>query len=150
MARVHRKEWNRFSKYHYLNHYHCYPAECYGLFINKELAGFCSVMQFPHPKLKNLKRVHRLVIHPDYQGLGIGLRLLNDIAKLYVPKFKFGIITSSPALILSLSKSPNWVLINQGRITSGKTSSRGRIHSLKVNKTSNSRYRYTTSWRFKP
>lgn len=150
MARVHRKEWDRFSKYHYLNHYHCYASECYGLFINKELSGFCSVMQFPHPKLKNLKRVHRLVIHPDYQGLGIGLRLLNDVAKLYVPKFKFGIITSSPALIFSLSKSTDWALISQGRITNGKASAGGKIHSLKANKKSNSRYRYTTSWRFKP
>lgn len=145
MARVHRKEWNRFSKYHYLSHYHHPAAECYGLFIDKELAGFCSVLHFPHPILKNLKRVHRLVIHPDYQGLGIGLRLLNDVAKLYIPKFKFGIITSSPPLILSLSNSPDWVLIDQGR----KVSTGGKIHGSKRSKTSDSRYRYTTSWRFK-
>lgn len=106
-------------------------------------------MQFPHPKLKNLKRVHRLVIHPDYQGLGIGFRLLNDVAKLYVSKFRVGIITSSPALIQSLSKSSNWVLIDQGRISRSSASTKARLHGSKATKTSNSRYRYTTSWRFK-
>jgi len=35
--------------------------------VNDEIAGFISVLHFPHPKVKNMKKVHRLVVLPDYQ-----------------------------------------------------------------------------------
>jgi GNAT superfamily N-acetyltransferase len=43
-------------------------------------------------------RVSRLVVLPDYQGIGVGKRLLNFVAELYTSQTKmpFYILTSNP------------------------------------------------------
>lgn len=145
VKRIDRSQWQRFSRYHYLSHFHITAAKCYGAYIENELVGFCSVMRFPHPKLKNLIKVHRLVVYPDYQGLGIGMRLLEIVADNYIQHNQFGIVTSSPQLIKSLNNSSKWGLITQGRNTRGG----GKINGSKRTKNTDSRHRYTTSWRYK-
>jgi GNAT superfamily N-acetyltransferase len=46
-------------------------------------------------------RVSRLVVLPDYQGIGIGKRLLDFIGELYTTQTKlpFYIVTSNPQII---------------------------------------------------
>lgn len=46
-------------------------------------------------------RVSRLVVLPDYQGIGIGKRLLNFVAELYASQSRlpFYILTSNPQLV---------------------------------------------------
>jgi hypothetical protein len=46
-------------------------------------------------------RVSRLVVLPDYPGLGVGKRMLNFIAELYTSQTKvpFYILTSNPQII---------------------------------------------------
>jgi ABC-type lipoprotein export system ATPase subunit/GNAT superfamily N-acetyltransferase len=108
--------WKMFSKHHYLSHQHNNAANVFVLFINDSICGFCSVLHFPHPIVKNLKKVHRLVILPDYQGLGIGIKLLEEIGKIYKEnKNRFNIVTSAPSLIFSLKNRLNWRCINFGR-----------------------------------
>lgn len=105
-----------FSKYHYLSSSHNNAANVFICMVNNEIAGFISVLHFPHPKVKNLRKVHRLVVLPDYQGLGIGGRMLNEIAKIYCnQKYRFSIVTSQPNLINSLKKSKEWLCKNFGR-----------------------------------
>jgi GNAT superfamily N-acetyltransferase len=66
--------WKMFAKHHYLSHSHNNAANVFIATVNDEIAGFISVLHFPHRvKLKYIKKVHRLVILPDYQGAGIGL-----------------------------------------------------------------------------
>ena len=88
------------------------------------------------PNIKpNLKKVHRLVILPDYQGIGIGGRLLDFIAKKYTDdKFVMGITTSAPSLIFSLKRHKDWKCYFFGRNTGkqkmvgfNKTSTKNRI-----------------------
>lgn len=101
--------WKVFSKHHYLSHNHNNAAHVYLAYVNQELAGFISILHFPHPKVKNMKKVHRLVVLPDYQGLGIGVRILNEMGKYYTSKgFRYTITTSSPSLIHALKKSKIW------------------------------------------
>ena len=58
-----------------------------------------------------MKRVSRLVVLPDYQGVGIGYQFLNAIAKLYTAQgFDFRIVTSAKNLIWKLYRSPDWKL----------------------------------------
>lgn len=105
-----------FSKYHYLSYTHNNAANVFVCMINDEIAGFISVLHFPHPKVKNMKKVHRLVVLPDYQGLGIGGKILNEIAKIYCnQKNRFTIVTSAPSLINSLKKSKQWICKSFGR-----------------------------------
>jgi ABC-type lipoprotein export system ATPase subunit/GNAT superfamily N-acetyltransferase len=108
--------WKMFSKHHYLNHSHNDAASVYLGFINDEIAAFMSVLHFPHPKVKNFKKVHRLVVLPDYQGAGIGLKLLNEIGMMYKnEKWRYGIVTSAPSLINALKKSKDWICTSFGR-----------------------------------
>lgn len=51
----------------------------------------------------------RLVILPDYQGIGLGIRFLTKIAEVYKNMgFVFHIVTSAKNMIIGLNKNPKW------------------------------------------
>ena len=86
-------------------------AQCYGLYDKDEIIGFCGVLHFPHPINKKIKSVTRLVILPDYQGIGLGTKFLNFISDIYIQQgFDFKIQTSAKNLISSLIKDKKWIL----------------------------------------
>ena len=90
--------WELFSKYHYLNHSHNNASRVFVAYLNDDLCGIRSVLHFPHPKNDKIKRGHRLVILPDYQGLGLGNILSNKIAEYFVNnEFDYYSLTSSPS-----------------------------------------------------
>ena len=137
--------WKMFAKHHYLSHSHNNAAHVYIAIINDQIAGFLSVLHLPHPKAKNIKKVHRLVILPDYQGAGFGIKFLNEIAEIYQKeKWRFTIVTSAPSLINVLKKSRQWVCKHYGRLKADT----GIIHGNN-NKTSNSKDRITASFELK-
>jgi GNAT superfamily N-acetyltransferase len=82
--------------------------------VNNKIAGFMAIIHFPHP-IKCYKKVHRLVILPDYQGIGLGKLFLEEIGK--VINYAFAITTSQPALINCLKKSNNWICTRNTRNT---------------------------------
>lgn len=106
-------------------------AKCYCLTVNDKLAGFLAVIMFPHPK-QCYRKVHRLVILPDYQGIGLGKILLDYVAK-NTKDYPFAITTSQPTLINLLKMSESWICTrntrNTGRLAKGlnKTLSNKRI-----------------------
>lgn len=67
------------------------------------------MIHYPHPKNKKIKKVTRLVILPDYQGIGLGTRFLESVADLY-PNNDFMITTSAKNLIHALNKNKSWIL----------------------------------------
>ena len=100
------------------------------------MVSFCGILHFPHPKVKNIKRCSRLVVLPDYQGVGIGNKMLEFIANLYLKmNYRFTIITSSPALLYSFKKNPYWKLKHIG-------------HKHKSLLSGRSCNRLTTSWEY--
>lgn len=135
--------WKMFAKHHYLSHSHNNAANVFIATVNNEIAGFISVLHFPHPKLKNLKKVHRLVILPDYQGAGIGIKLLNEIGSIYKQeKWRFNIVTSAPSLISALKNNNKWACTHYGRNTPHK----GVLKSNVGNLSSGSENRVTASF----
>jgi len=131
--------WKMFAKHHYLNHSHNNAARVFIATVNDEVCGFCSVLHFPHATAKNIKKVHRLVMLPDYQGLSVGIMLLNEVGKFYQKEgFRFTITTSSPSLILGLKKGKEWRCSSLGR---------NKAHNgLAIDSSS----RFTTSWELIP
>jgi ABC-type polar amino acid transport system ATPase subunit len=125
--------WKMFAKHHYLSHSHNNAANVFIALINDEVAGFLSVLHFPHPTSKNIKKVHRLVILPDYQGAGFGIKFLEQIGEFYKKqKNRFNIVTSSPSLIYSLKKLNIWHCTRYGRTKEvGKTSTQLRNSTSK-------------------
>ena len=132
-----REEWIKFRKYHYLNTEIASACQCYGLFdANNDIIGFMGVLHQPHGINKKIKRVSRLVILPDYQGIGLGSKFLNEIAKIYVNNgYDFSIKTSAKNLINSLKKQNNWCLISYGisNCTSNKSAIDYKRSSLRNN-----------------
>lgn len=109
-----REEWTKFSRYHYLNNDLASACKCYGLYDEQnKIVGFCAVMPFPHPKVKNMRRCSRLVILPDYQGIGLGVKFLTAVAELYKKDgFDFRIVTTLKNFSKSLVNSGKFLLKN--------------------------------------
>lgn len=75
--------------------------------------AFMGVLHQPTRQRLPLKRVSRLVVLPDYQGIGIGRAFLDAIAAMYVNEgLMFEIKTSARNLIGSLRNHPDWSLSN--------------------------------------
>ena len=93
-----------------------------------------GVLHQPHPINTKLKRVSRLVILPDYQGIGLGTKFLNYMADYYTNKgFDFSIITTAKNLIQSLKKSDKWCLFryNKHRQVNSATSKIDRFRKMR-------------------
>jgi GNAT superfamily N-acetyltransferase len=74
-------------------------ARCYAAVYKDKPIAFIAVV---HIRMRaRYYRVTRLVVLPDYQGIGVGKRLLNFIAELYTSQTKvpFYILTSNPQII---------------------------------------------------
>lgn len=77
--------------------------------VDGNLAGFCAMIHQPHPKVKNMKRVHRLVILPQFQGMGLGEILSSHVADLFFKQnIRIRIGSSHPSLYYRYSNSPLW------------------------------------------
>jgi len=66
---------------------------------------------------KGWKRGHRLVVLPDYQGIGIGMKFHDECAKIIQKEgFEVNSTTTTPALIHALKRSDLWSLVRFGRV----------------------------------
>lgn len=66
--------------------------------INGEIVCHTGVIYFPMQKGK--KRVHRLVVLPDYQGIGIGTKFIKEVAKIVTAEgFELNLTTTTPSLV---------------------------------------------------
>ena len=72
--RSHRSVWNLFKSHHYLSSSIHPASRCFVGLINGQPVAFESYLHFPHPHVSDIKIGHRLVVMPDYQGLGIGCK----------------------------------------------------------------------------
>lgn len=103
--------WHLFQKYHYLSKEINNAGHEYVGFYKGEPIAFQSVLHFPTATVKNFKRSHRLVVMPEYQGIGIGSRFQRAIADYYLQnKQRFIVTTTTPALIETRKKSKCWKL----------------------------------------
>ena len=89
-------------------------AQQYVAVMNGEIVAHTGIIYFPMQKGK--KRVHRLVVLPDYQGIGIGTAFINAIAKIVEAEgFELNLTTTTPALVGALKRDAEWVLARYGR-----------------------------------
>ena len=111
-----------FRGYHYLNGKLGAGVRCYtALYQGKPIAFVavaCTQMK------SRYYRVSRLVVLPDYQGIGVGKKLLNFIAELYTSQTKmpFYILTSNPQIIRG--NMDKWRIMRNGHASKGKNNSK--------------------------
>ncbi len=112
-----------FRQYHYLNGSLGAGVRCYCCNLPKTNLSHSSLLHCVQMKAKYY-RVSRLVVLPDYQGIGVGKRLLNFIAQLYSAQTRdrFYLITSNPQLIHG--KISNWRVMRIGHASQGRENTR--------------------------
>tara|TARA_R110002110_G_scaffold7233_1_gene36696 strand:+ start:1214 stop:1678 length:465 start_codon:yes stop_codon:yes gene_type:complete len=136
-----------FAKYHYLDSGLNKAAHCYVMTVNDVLCGFCAVLSFAHPHLKNTWRAHRTVVLPDFQGVGLGNFLSATIADKYLSEKKnFISTTTNPAMIFARKKDPRWITTRIGR--AAKPNSKSKIHIERKDKSNTSCRRITASFKY--
>jgi len=109
--------WRMFSKHHYLSSNINKGARCW-LCTWKEVAiAFSSTIPLPSGTVKNAWREHRTVVLPDFQGLGIGVRLSDAIAQIHKKQgFRYFSKTAHPRLGEYRNQSENWKKTSKNEI----------------------------------
>lgn len=93
------KDWVRFKKHHYLNSNISSSCHCYIGVINGDPVAFSAVIHGCGRDIRSYWRESRLVVVPEFQGLGIGSRMSEAVAGIYVDLGKrFFSKTAHPAL----------------------------------------------------
>jgi GNAT superfamily N-acetyltransferase len=107
-----------FRQYHYLSGSLASTARCYVAVYQDRPITFIAVIHVR--RRTRYYRVSRLVVLPDYQGIGVGKRLLNFIAELYSSQTKipFYILTSNPQI--TRGNMENWRITRFGHACRGK------------------------------
>ena len=101
--------WNLFKQHHYLTEDLNKAANTYVITLNDKPVAFLGILPFPHGHIKNGYRISRIVVLPDFQGLGLGSKLCDYISSLYAKENRTMYIkTSNPALWKYFDKSTNW------------------------------------------
>lgn len=101
--------WSLFAPYHYMSADLNRAARCFGLWVGDRLAAFTAIMSFPHPKVRDIMRVSRTVTLPDWQGLGLNMRLVSTLGAAYKGVGKrLRHYPAHPGLVRTLDGSPNW------------------------------------------
>ena len=108
---IDRKSWSYFSKYHYLSDR--LPGGkiyTFGLFNGEDQVGFQCFAAYiigNHTTFFS----NRTVIHPDYAGLGLGIKLITESSKEMVRRgFKVKAKFSSTPVYKAMLKDGNWKL----------------------------------------
>lgn len=119
-----RHGWKYFSKYHYLSE-NLPGGKVYyfGLFLGCDQIGFIYYTNYvPHTakQKENCQKMtmhaNRIVIHPDYAGFGLGLKMTNITAEIMSKKYKIMCKFSSVPVYKAMMKSDKWKLINISRL----------------------------------
>lgn len=76
------KLWGSFSDHHYLSGNINNSSRCWVAFWGNQPVGFVSALAFPNGNFKNAWRGHRTVVLPDFQGLGIGVRISDAVGEI--------------------------------------------------------------------
>lgn len=126
--------WPLFEPHHYLKPPHMLAAFCYVGFVGKKPVAHLGVTT--RPGLIEA-RAARLVVMPEWQGIGVGQRFLSEICNLwrlginrYSKPMRTLFHTSHPGLAAALRCNPIWTQVSA--VLCGEDKLRG-MHSLKEN-----------------
>lgn len=105
--RCRRDMWSLFARHHYLSIDLPCAVTCVLGLIDDRPAAFAAWL--PMFGRRGVWRIARLVVLPDYQGVGIGGAMLRACGELIASASRRATITTShPAMIAHLRASPDW------------------------------------------
>jgi GNAT superfamily N-acetyltransferase len=100
--------WGLFKVHHYLSAEMCSrAARCFLAIHHGQPIAFASVM--PCPGVSRVSRVSRIVVLPDWQGIGIGRAFCAGLGSLYAEQGRrLCLRTSHQMMIRCLAGDPSW------------------------------------------
>jgi ABC-type lipoprotein export system ATPase subunit len=142
--------WPYFSKYHYLSER--LPTGrifCYGLFRGSDQIGFICYAAYIIGNQTTFFP-NRAVVHPDYAGLGLGIKLIDETSKLMVMKgYDIKLKGTSIPIYKMLIKDPLWKFRKMSKpIKKGKSgyasTKKARKNTIRTKTTT---YHFDFAWR---
>lgn len=130
--------WDTFRHHHYLTTEMNPAAKCFLAKWDGAPVAFSSCLAMPIGTVKNAWREHRTVVLPDYQGLGIGVRLGDWVAQWCVAQGRrYFSKTAHPRMGEYRNRSRNWRPTSKNGISrefNGKGVYNGLHKTLRVGK----------------
>jgi GNAT superfamily N-acetyltransferase len=109
VRRCTRDVWSLFARHHYLSGSLNTATRCYVAVWNDAPVAFCALL--PVVGRSHHWRISRIVTLPDFQGVGIGMRLAETIGDRYRSDgVRFSVTAAHPALLAHCRRSPRWKL----------------------------------------
>jgi GNAT superfamily N-acetyltransferase len=103
--------WRRFARHHYLSANLSKAARCFVAIWQGNPVSFCATL--PVIGKKKHRRISRIVTLPDYQGVGIGMRVVEAVADLHRAEgCRLNVTASHPSLIAHCRRSAKWLAVN--------------------------------------
>lgn len=103
--------WQLFARHHYLSGSLAPGAHCFLALWDGQPVTFCATL--PVLTKKRHRRFTRIVTLPDYQGMGIGMKIVAAVAAWYRRQgIRINVTSSHPALIRHCQRSPLWKTAN--------------------------------------
>jgi ABC-type dipeptide/oligopeptide/nickel transport system ATPase subunit len=119
IAECDRATWKAFSKYHYLSDR--LPSGriwTFGVYHEGDQIGFVCYANYVPKRAGKTEIVHmnRIVIHPDYVGLGLGIWTINETSAVMFDRgFDVHSKFSSKPVFIAMSRDPNWTFLGKKR-----------------------------------
>jgi ABC-type ATPase with predicted acetyltransferase domain len=132
IRRAKRNLWRMFSSHHYLTNRLSNGASCYVALWGEQPVCFVAVLycygstnRSVRAEHRRIYRISRIVTLPDYQGIGIGARVMDSIAEMYHRNSNsiMHITASHPSILSHCQRSSSWKLVNIHKT--------GKLHTLK-------------------
>lgn len=99
--------WRLFARHHYLSGSLNPSARCYLASWRGEPVTFCATL--PVLGRPGERRISRLVTLPDYQGIGVGMRVAEAVGEVHRESGqRLRVTASHPALVAHCKRSPLW------------------------------------------
>jgi len=107
VRQCHASLWAMFSRHHYLSHSLPAGCRCWAAVHEGQPIGFAAVAGCIG--FAGYLRFSRVVVLPDYQGIGIGSRFRDAVAQIEIARCRrLSLVTSHPGMIRSLEGSLLW------------------------------------------
>ena len=104
-----RNAWDMFKRHHYLSGDLNNASTCYLATYKDIPIAFVALLALPGRDVKHAWREHRVVVMPDYQGMGIGNKISETIAQSYIEKgCRYFAKTSNPRMGEHRQNSEKW------------------------------------------
>lgn len=111
-----RQGWDSFRRHHYLSGDLNSSANCYIGTYDDTPVVFGAIIAMPSGSLKHAYREHRIVVLPDYQGMGIGNRFSETLAEAYHKAgCRYFSKTANPRMGEHRDNSPLWKPTSKNR-----------------------------------